>query len=49
MCRAENCITVLDGEDLYRDTNHIRRNLRETTYVELARLLGLDALLHASG
>jgi peptidoglycan/LPS O-acetylase OafA/YrhL len=44
MCRAENCITVLDGEDLYRDNNHIRRNLRETTNVDLARLMGLDAI-----
>lgn len=44
MCPAENCITELDGEDLYRDNNHFRRNLRETTYVDLARLLGLDAI-----
>ena len=44
MCRAENCVTALDGEDLYRDTVHFRRNLRETTNVALARLLGLEGI-----
>ena len=34
MCRAENCIMVLDGEDLYHDDNHFRGNLRETTNLE---------------
>jgi len=44
MCESGECITVLEGEFLYRDQGHIRRNLRPETTLALTRLLGLDLL-----
>jgi len=45
LCQSGTCQTVLNGEFIYRDVNHIRRNLKEATRIELARLLGLDPIL----
>ena len=42
LCPTEHCITSLNGETIYRDGVHFRRNLREDTNRELARLIGLD-------
>ena len=45
MCNASNCITYLNGEFLYTDDNHIRRNLSEVTQERLADILQLRAML----
>jgi peptidoglycan/LPS O-acetylase OafA/YrhL len=42
LCRNEYCMTRLNGEFLYRDAGHLRRNLSERTRVELAKMLKLD-------
>jgi hypothetical protein len=44
MCENENCMTKLNGEFLYRDAGHIRRNLTERTRMDLARILHLDEI-----
>lgn len=44
MCSSGRCIVDLDGEFLYRDAGHFRRNLPEATNLALGRLLGLDQL-----
>jgi peptidoglycan/LPS O-acetylase OafA/YrhL len=49
MCSATACMTILNGEFLYRDSGHIRRNLKRTTQERLAELLRLgEALDRAS-
>lgn len=37
----EYCRTELNGEFIYRDHNHLRRNLSESTKAEFARMIGL--------
>ena len=44
MCATGQCITTLNGEFLYRDNGHVRRNLASGTLRALAQLLGLDRL-----
>jgi hypothetical protein len=44
LCRGLNCTSELNGELLYRDGAHFRRNLSEATRRELARLIGLDGV-----
>jgi peptidoglycan/LPS O-acetylase OafA/YrhL len=46
MCRGSECMTYLDGEFLYRDEVHLRRNLQPRTNVDLAHLLGLGEMLN---
>jgi hypothetical protein len=41
MCDAKGCPTSLDGEFLYRDAGHLRRNMPPETRAKLARMLGL--------
>jgi peptidoglycan/LPS O-acetylase OafA/YrhL len=41
MCDRQRCITALNGEFLYRDAGHLRRNLSPETLRKLAALLGL--------
>ncbi len=52
MCSATACMTFLNGEFLYRDGGHIRRNLNRTTQERLAELLhlgeALDRATHSS-
>ena len=49
MCDDEGCPTSLNGEFLYRDTNHLRRNLRAETTEQLVKLLHLpETLAHAA-
>lgn len=45
MCRDDACEIFLDGEFLYRDTGHIRRNLRFETRRHFAEWIGLTAAL----
>ncbi len=46
LCRTGTCQDTLDGEFLYRDASHIRRNLALLTRRDYADLVGLTALLN---
>lgn len=48
MCKQGECMTFLDGEFLYRDVGHIRRNLSVPTRRKLADLLGLREALESA-
>jgi hypothetical protein len=41
LCRGEFCITELNGEPLYRDGGHLRRNLTPETARQLGAIAGL--------
>jgi peptidoglycan/LPS O-acetylase OafA/YrhL len=45
LCKTRTCQDRLDGEFLYRDGSHIRRNLALQTRRDYADLVGLTALL----
>jgi len=44
MCASGECMTYLNGEFLYRDVHHLRRNLSHKTLKDLADLFGFTAL-----
>lgn len=44
MCQGEQCVAELNGEPLYRDISHIRRNLTEKTKWRLGEMIGLGAI-----
>jgi peptidoglycan/LPS O-acetylase OafA/YrhL len=46
LCDAVSCRTYLDGEFLYRDGTHLRRNLKPETIRDLTHLLGFPAALN---
>jgi peptidoglycan/LPS O-acetylase OafA/YrhL len=49
MCTDETCDLYQDGEFLYRDSGHIRRNLHRQTMIDFAKRIGLtDALADGS-
>jgi len=49
MCDDEGCPTSLNGEFLYRDTGHLRRNLKAETTEQFVHLLHLpETLAHAA-
>lgn len=41
MCASGTCLFILDGQFLYRDAGHFRRNLDRQTMADLARVIGL--------
>jgi hypothetical protein len=45
LCDAAGCKNYLNGEFLYRDENHIHRNLSGEIKRQLADLIGLPAAL----
>lgn len=45
MCKESECLTRINGEFLWMDYSHIRRNLLPETDRELAYILGFDAML----
>jgi hypothetical protein len=45
LCRADGCDVYLDGEFLWRDMGHIRRNLHLQTRKDFADRIGLTAAL----
>ena len=45
LCTERWCTTMVDGEFIYRDEGHLRRNLREQTNVDLADLLRFGKLM----
>ncbi|RRI05406.1 acyltransferase [Mesorhizobium tamadayense] len=48
MCPGGHCATYVNGEFIYRDGSHLRRNLRPETDDAIARMMGLYAALDAS-
>lgn len=44
MCRTEQCMSSLNGEFLYRDSSHLRRNMSLATRTAFAKLIGLDSI-----
>jgi peptidoglycan/LPS O-acetylase OafA/YrhL len=49
ICTSRGCPNTLNGEFLYRDESHIRRNLKAETTEQLVHLLHLpEALAHAA-
>ncbi|QQN62775.1 acyltransferase [Bradyrhizobium diazoefficiens] len=46
LCNDEGCDVSLDGEFLYRDPSHIRRNLKPQTRRDFADKIGLTAALN---
>jgi SGNH domain (fused to AT3 domains) len=45
LCPERRCTTTVDGEFIYRDEGHLRRNLREQTNIDLADLLRFGKLM----
>jgi hypothetical protein len=48
LCNDERCVTEIDGEFIYRDGAHLRRNLTESTTSKLADLMHLRDMLRPS-
>jgi peptidoglycan/LPS O-acetylase OafA/YrhL len=48
LCNTGGCRTIVNGEFIYRDLGHFRRNLKPDTMRELAALLHLDRIIAAS-
>lgn len=42
MCSPDSCTTYVNNEFIYRDSNHIRRNLSSDTNARIASIIGLD-------
>jgi hypothetical protein len=49
MCASGSCLTYLDGEILFRDPHHLRRDLSPELTAKLSGLLGLDQALARLG
>ena len=45
LCDEKTCATYMNGEFLYRDSNHIRRNLKKQTLVKLDEAIGIGLWL----
>lgn len=45
LCGNDTCKTSMDGEFLWRDVNHIRRNLNPQTRRDFADRIGLTAAM----
>jgi peptidoglycan/LPS O-acetylase OafA/YrhL len=48
LCDDKRCVTEIDGEFIYRDGAHLRRNLAESTASKLADLMHLRDMLRPS-
>ena len=48
MCPDKHCATYVNGEFIYRDGSHIRRNLKPDTDDAIAKMMGLYAALDTS-
>lgn len=47
MCGPSECSTVVNGEFIYRDTHHIRRNFSEVTMDTLIEAIGIETAMLA--
>ncbi|MNJ21238.1 O-acetyltransferase OatA [compost metagenome] len=45
LCSNKGCTTYIDGVFIYRDSDHIRRNMDDETYKKLAHLIKLSEIL----
>jgi peptidoglycan/LPS O-acetylase OafA/YrhL len=45
LCSEKSCTTIVDGEFIYRDEGHLRRNLRAQTNIDLADRLQFGKLM----
>ena len=45
LCSKKSCTTMMDGEFIYRDEGHLRRNLRAQTNIDLADRLQFGKLM----
>jgi len=45
LCDASGCLPEIDGEFVYRDADHLRRNLSDNVLAEYTRSAGPDLLL----
>ncbi len=45
LCASERCEAYVDGQYLYRDADHLRRNMPPAVYAKLAETIGLTAAL----
>jgi peptidoglycan/LPS O-acetylase OafA/YrhL len=45
LCSAQSCAAIVDGEFIYRDEGHFRRDLKEQTKEDLANLLHFSDLM----
>jgi SGNH domain (fused to AT3 domains) len=45
LCSEKSCTTVVNGEFIYRDEGHLRRNLKEQTNIDLADLMQFGKLM----
>jgi peptidoglycan/LPS O-acetylase OafA/YrhL len=45
LCSDQSCATVVDGEFIYLDDDHLRTNLKEQTNLDLAKMLRFDDLM----
>jgi hypothetical protein len=41
MCLGQECVSLVNGEFIYRDSGHLRRNLSLETTRQLAKLMGI--------
>jgi hypothetical protein len=48
VCNGTDCISTLNGEFLYADEAHLRRNLKPETIAEFAKLLHFDRIITAA-
>ena len=48
MCPNRHCTTYVNGEFIYRDGSHLRRNLKPETDAAIAQMMGLYSALGAS-
>lgn len=48
MCTGGRCRVLIDGEFIYRDSSHIRRNLPPRVRTELSKLIGLSDIFGAA-
>lgn len=46
MCTPGSCGTFFAGEFIYRDNNHLRRNLKPETNAALANIIGIDGFIN---
>jgi len=44
MCGARRCDTFINGEFIYRDSNHIRRNLKIETLEQIGTKIGIEKI-----
>lgn len=47
MCKNNKCMTIINGEFIYRDGGHLRRNLNQKTNEELGKLFKFNTIFES--